>query len=183
MSTLMFNTMCESFQMRYVMTFYSKSIKNTKSLSFKIPKSLLLLSKVESLNLKVVAVLMPLEIKRHTVPHLKALTRSIDHWGRHGHSSTFKLHYTVLKSTILLHKSAKWRFHVTVAVWSWQNSSASALKIFWGCRKLPILMHIAKQRSSQISFYSCHVASPHVTISAWVHLSTKNERGTGNLRI
>ena len=96
--------------------FTSGSIKTTKSLSLKIPKSLLLSNKVESLNLKVVAVLMPLEIKRHTVPHLKALTRSIDHWGRHGHSSTFKLHYTVLKSTILLHKSAKRRFHVTVAV-------------------------------------------------------------------
>ena len=94
----------------------SRGIKTTRSLSLKIPKSLLLLSKVESLNLKVVAVLMPLEIKRHTVPHLKALTRSIDHWGWHGHSSTFKLHYNVLKSTILLHKSAKRRLHVTVAV-------------------------------------------------------------------
>ena len=39
----------------------------------------LLLSKVESPNLQVVAVLMPLEIKRHTVPHLKALTCGIDH--------------------------------------------------------------------------------------------------------
>ena len=96
----------------------SRGIKTTRSLSLKIPKSLLLLSKVESLNLKVVAVLMPLEIKRHTVPHLKALTRSIEHWGRHGHSSTFKLHYNVLKSTILLHKSAKRRFHVTVAVYN-----------------------------------------------------------------
>ena len=106
----------------------SRGIKTTRSLSLKIPKSLLLLSKVESLNLKVVAVLMPLEIKRHTVPHLKALTRSIDHWGRHGHSSTFKLHYTVLKSTILLHKSAKWRFHVTVA---YSRVTSEANYLFW----------------------------------------------------
>ena len=71
---------------------------------------------MESLTLKVVAVLMPLEIKRHTVPHLKALTRSIEHRGGHGRSSTFKHCYTVMKSTILLHKWPKRRFHVTVAV-------------------------------------------------------------------
>ena len=62
------------------------------------------------------AVLIPLEIKRHTVPHLKALTRSIDRRGGHGHGSTFKQRYTVMKSAILLHKWPKQRFHVTVAV-------------------------------------------------------------------
>ena len=36
---------------------------------------------MESLNLKVVAVLMPFEIKRHTIPHLKALTRSTLKYG------------------------------------------------------------------------------------------------------
>ena len=71
---------------------------------------------MESLNLQVVAVLMPLEIKRHTVSHLKALTRSIEHRGGHGHGSTFKQRYTVMKSTILLHKCSKLRFHVMVAV-------------------------------------------------------------------
>ena len=62
------------------------------------------------------AVLMPFEIKRHTVPHLKALTRSIERRGEHGRGSTFKQHYTVMKSTILLHKWPKRRFHVKVAV-------------------------------------------------------------------
>ena len=38
-----------------------------------------LLSKMESQNLQVVAVLMPLQIKHHTIPHLKALTRGIEH--------------------------------------------------------------------------------------------------------
>ena len=61
-------------------------------------------------------VLMPLEVKRHTVPHLKALTRSIEYRGGHGYGSTFKQRYTVMKSTILLHKWPKRRFHVTVAV-------------------------------------------------------------------
>ena len=42
------------------------------------PKSLSLLSKLESQNTKVVAILMTLQIKRHTIPHLKALICSID---------------------------------------------------------------------------------------------------------
>ena len=71
---------------------------------------------MESLNLQVVAVLIPLEIKHHTVPHLKALTCSIECRGGHGHGSTFKQCYTVMKSTILLHKRPKQWFHVTVAV-------------------------------------------------------------------
>ena len=72
---------------------------------------------MESLKLQVVAVLIPLEIKRHTVPHLKALTLSIECRGEHGHSSTFKQRYTVMKSTILFHKWPKRQFHVMVAVW------------------------------------------------------------------
>ena len=73
MTTSMFNTTCESFQMRYCMTFYLKGHQNYQNSKLKIPKKLLLLSKVESLNLQVVAVLMPLEIKHHTVPHLNGL--------------------------------------------------------------------------------------------------------------
>ena len=69
-----------------------------------------------SLNLQIVAVLMPLQIKHHTVPHLKGLTCSIECRGGHGRGSTFKQCYTVMKSTILLHKWPKQRFHVTVAV-------------------------------------------------------------------
>ena len=71
---------------------------------------------MESLNLQVVAVLMPLEIKRHTVPHLKALTHSIERRGGHGRASIFRGQKLSLKSTILLHKWPKRRFHVTVAV-------------------------------------------------------------------
>ena len=44
---------------------------------------------MESLNLQVLAVLIPLEIKRHTVPHLKALTPIIEHASGYGHGSTF----------------------------------------------------------------------------------------------
>ena len=59
---------------------------------------------------------MSLEVECHTVPHLKALTHSIEHRGWHGCGSTFKQRYTVMKSTILLHKWPKGRFDVTVAV-------------------------------------------------------------------
>ena len=58
------------------------------------------------------AVLTALEIKRHSVPNLKALTRSIECRGGHGRGSTFKQRYTVMK-----HKWPQRRFHVTVAVY------------------------------------------------------------------
>ena len=71
---------------------------------------------MESLNPQVVAVLIPLEKDCHKIPHLKALVCSIWHASVQGRCSTFKHHYTVLKSTILLHKRAKRRFHLIVAV-------------------------------------------------------------------
>ena len=71
---------------------------------------------MESLNSQVEEVLKPLEIKHHTVPHLKALKHSIEHTSGYGRGSAFKQCYTFLKSTILLHKRAKRRFHVMVAV-------------------------------------------------------------------
>ena len=77
----------------------SRGIKTARSLSLKILKSLILLSKVESLNLKVVAVLMPLEVKCHTVPHLKAATFGIEHWSGHRRASIFRWQKISLKST------------------------------------------------------------------------------------
>ena len=71
---------------------------------------------MESPNYQVRAVLLSVEIKHHKIPYLKALTHSIKRRGGHGHDSTFKQFYTVMKSTILPHKWSKRRFHVTVAV-------------------------------------------------------------------
>ena len=42
---------------------------------------------------------MPLEVECHTVPHLKALKRGIDHTYGHGGSSTITLQKTSFKST------------------------------------------------------------------------------------
>ena len=72
---------------------------------------------------------MPLEIKRHTVPHLKSLTRSIECRGEHGHSSTFKQCYTVMKSTVFIHKWPKLWFHLTVAVLSKAIKEGKEVKI------------------------------------------------------
>ena len=42
---------------------------------------------------------MPLMVECHTVPHLKTLTRGIEHASRCGHDSSFTLQKTSLKST------------------------------------------------------------------------------------
>ena len=83
---------------------------------------MLLLSKVEGLNLQVVAVLMPLEIEHHTIPHLKALTCIIEDASEQGRCSTFKQCYTVLKRSILLNKWTKRRFLVTVAIQAFSST-------------------------------------------------------------
>ena len=54
-------------------------------------------SKMESLNIQVFVVLLHLEVKQHTVPHLKALTSSLEH--SNGHGNTFEQQHTVLNST------------------------------------------------------------------------------------
>ena len=62
MPTCSVYTTCKSFKMMYCMTFYLKGHQNYHKSKLKLLKSLFLLSKMESLNLQVVAVLMPLEI-------------------------------------------------------------------------------------------------------------------------
>ena len=42
---------------------------------------------------------MPLDVERHTVPHLKALTRGIEHSGGHGRASIFRWQKNTLKTT------------------------------------------------------------------------------------
>ena len=42
---------------------------------------------------------MPLEVECHTVPHLKALTRGIEHGRVHGQASIFRWQKISLKST------------------------------------------------------------------------------------
>ena len=42
---------------------------------------------------------MPLEVECHTVPHLKALTRGIEHRGGHGQANIFRGQKISLKST------------------------------------------------------------------------------------
>ena len=61
---------------------------------------------MESLNLQVVAISMPFEIKHNTTPLLKALTSSIEHPNEQGRGSTFMHQNSCLKSTHLIHTEA-----------------------------------------------------------------------------
>ena len=54
---------------------------------------------MESLNLQILAVLMPFEIKCHTVPHLKTLTPGIEHRSGHGQANILRWQKISLKST------------------------------------------------------------------------------------
>ena len=54
---------------------------------------------MESLKLQVVAILMPLEIKHHKIPHLKALTCNIEHVSGQRHGITLIYQKFYLKST------------------------------------------------------------------------------------
>ena len=56
------------------------------------------------------------EVKHHTVSHFKGLTSGIDPSSEYGRSRTFILQNIVLKIPNLLHKEAKWQFHVNVTV-------------------------------------------------------------------
>ena len=54
---------------------------------------------------------MPLEIECHTIPHLKGLSSFLEASTMHG--VVVLLHYII---PLLLHKQAKQRFHMNVAV-------------------------------------------------------------------
>ena len=71
---------------------------------------------MERLNLQVVAVLKPLEIKPHTVPHLKGLNSGLEPLTKCEHGSTFTLHHTTLKSAHFPYKQAEQQFHMNIAL-------------------------------------------------------------------
>ena len=60
------------------MMFYLKEHQNCQKSKKKFPKKLFLLSKAVTLNLQLAVVLMPLEIKHHTVPQLKGLNSGME---------------------------------------------------------------------------------------------------------
>ena len=60
------------------MKFYLKWHQNCQGSKLKVPKKSVFLSKVVTLNIQLAVVLMPLEIKHHTVPHLKDLNSGME---------------------------------------------------------------------------------------------------------
>ena len=65
---------------------------------------------MESPNLQVVAGLMPLEIKRHTVSHLKGLNSGLEPYTSRGHGSNFMGPMLAYKRLILYHREANEQF-------------------------------------------------------------------------
>ena len=66
-------------------------IKIARDKSYKFQKTHFLLSKVRSLKLCPLAILMPLEENPYTVPHLKALNSGQNLWGGQRCGSTLSL--------------------------------------------------------------------------------------------
>ena len=60
---------------------------------------------------------MPLEENPYTVPHLKALNSGQKLWGGQRYGSTLSLWNSLLKISILLHKSQLQRFILNAFVW------------------------------------------------------------------
>ena len=80
-------------------------------------KSLLLLSKGESLNFFKSSISFETPWRqRHTIPHLKALTSGIDNSSEHGSAELLSRATLSEKVPILLHKRAKQQFQVNIAV-------------------------------------------------------------------
>ena len=81
-------------------------MKTTRGKSKKLWKTHFLLSKVRSLKLCPLAILMPLEENLYIVPHLKALISGQKFWVGQKCGSTISLWNTLMKISILLHKMA-----------------------------------------------------------------------------
>ena len=72
------------------MTFYLKGHQVYQKSTLKLPIKSGSLTKMENLNLQIVVVLTLLNIRYNIIPHLKALTCSIEHASGQGHGNTFK---------------------------------------------------------------------------------------------
>ena len=120
------------------MKFYFKRLENYES---KVPKRTYFIKSIgKAKRLFSIAFLIKVKIKLHTVPHLKALTRSVKCRGGYGHGSIFKQYYTVMRSTISLHKLHIRRFHVTLAVWFLDKPNENEVTMKC-CQPLELLTH------------------------------------------
>ena len=93
-------------------------MKTARGKCWKLWKTHFLLSKVRSLKLCPLAILMPLEENPYTVPHLKALNSGQNLWGGQRCGSTLSLWNALLKISILLHISRSQRFILNAFVLS-----------------------------------------------------------------
>ena len=94
-----FRPLLRPFKWGTVWHFILRGIKAATILRFKL-STLLNKSRLFGIfKLRLLVVLMPLDVECHTVPHLKALTRGIEHWSAHGQASIFRWQKMSFKST------------------------------------------------------------------------------------
>ena len=105
-----------SFKWHTAWSFTYRRIRITRSQIKKFQKSMIILSKVVTLNLWFVVVLMPLEIKHHKVPHLKDLNIGLYPKLGMGVAANLHLITPLWKGPISLYKQAKQQVHMNVAV-------------------------------------------------------------------
>ena len=88
-----------AFKWGTVWRFISRGFKTATTLSFRLSTLLNKSRLFVIFKLRLLLVLMLHEVKCHRVPHLKALTRGIEHWGGQGRASIFRWQKIILKST------------------------------------------------------------------------------------
>ena len=93
-----------------------RGMKTARGKSYKFWKTHFLLSKVWSLELCPLAILMPLEENPYIVHHLKALDSGQKIWGGQSCGSSLSLWNALMKISILLYKMASDWFYVILAV-------------------------------------------------------------------
>ena len=81
------------------MRFISRGIKTATTWRFRISTLLNKSRRFWNFSLRILVVLMPHEVECHTVPHLKALTRGIEHSSGYGRANIFRWQKISLKIT------------------------------------------------------------------------------------
>ena len=106
-----------------VWSFISKGIKVTRRQSQRFQKRPVLLSKFGKSKVWLFVVLMPLEVKLHTVPHFKALNSGKDIHSRQGYGCTFICTRLLWKVPILLHTEQIGRVFIGASVFGSYDQS------------------------------------------------------------
>ena len=121
-----------------VWSFISKGIKVTRRQSQRFQKRPVLLSKFGKSKVWLFVVLMPLEVKLHTVPHFKALNSGKDIHSRQGYGCTFICTRLLWKVPILLHTEQIGRVFIGASV---SATTLTRCTLFFSFQKFSCRLH------------------------------------------